>query len=173
MPPSLIDTHMLDLLEPLRADIGDIKKRQIANDKAASSLSKEVNAFRAKGKATQVHLAQVTTHKLTTKLEDMRVSLAASAAQSSSSAQHSHALAPKPEHYHIRTSRRSGMTKTTEASGEPEAIRTKLNTRSGKIHGEHMRKIYEQITEKKTQGMRATALPNMPTSGTRFSSVFA
>lgn len=36
MLSSLIDTHMVDLPEPLHADTGEIKRRQFASDEAAS-----------------------------------------------------------------------------------------------------------------------------------------
>lgn len=90
MLPNIMDTHMLDLLEPMWEGIGYSKKRQIARDKAASRLSKEVIALRITGQAKRDQVAQLTTQitKLTPKLEDVLVSQMASAAQSPISATH-------------------------------------------------------------------------------------
>lgn len=76
MLPSLVDAHKLGLLEPLHADICNIEKPQNARGKAASRLSKEVNALRITGQAMQDQVAQLKTQitKLTTQLEEIQVS---------------------------------------------------------------------------------------------------
>lgn len=54
---SLVDNHMLNLLEPIEADISEIHKRQVVSDKLVSRLSNEVASVRVTGQGTQDQIA--------------------------------------------------------------------------------------------------------------------
>lgn len=85
--PSLVGSRMMHVLEPMKADVGDIRKPRIADDKLGSRYSREVYAVRAIGQATQdqaallVNLIEI----LTTKLEEMVIAQPNQASQPSSS----------------------------------------------------------------------------------------
>lgn len=177
MLPSLVDKHIMTLIEPLKADLGEIKKRQVASDKVVSRLSKEVNALRVTGQATQDKVSELSNQiaNLTKAMEAMNTAKSDSAAAPASSA--SAMPAPRRSHaeqHSISTPRSSAQDYKDSGGKEPEAIRTKLVSWPYKVHGEHMRTIYARLQQERMDDeMRKGAFHNVPTSGTRFGIVFA
>lgn len=86
MLPTLVDNHIMTLIEPLKADPGEIRKRQVASDKMVTRLSEEVIAMRVIGQATQDPVAELSsrTSQLTKTRDAIVVEQERSAAASSS-----------------------------------------------------------------------------------------
>lgn len=129
MPSSLVDNHMLNLLEPIKADIGEIRKRHIAGDTVLSRLTKEVNALRVTGQATQDNVAVFSAKRdaLTKSMGVVAVAQASSSGQAAGSSQQ-----PQParyqhtEHHSIGTPCVSSLARGKFDRREPESVRKKL-----------------------------------------------
>lgn len=80
MVPNLVETHIMGLLEPMKGDLEDIRKRQIVADKNTARISKEVNALRVTGQNTQDQMAAISSKldALTAKMEKISVAQAGS-----------------------------------------------------------------------------------------------
>lgn len=145
MLPCSVHNCMFNLLEPIKADIRKIRKRQVASDKLVSRLSHEVNAVRVTGQYTQDQVAALSAKIVasTRSADAMAMAQSTPNAQAASSSQAPRAAQiPQQraaEHHKIGTPRASSPTCGRSDGQEPEAIRRKLVSWRYKVHGEHIR----------------------------------
>lgn len=59
MIPQLVESHIMTLLEPMKSDLEDIRKRQLVSDKTMVRISKEVSAMRISGQSSQDQMTKM------------------------------------------------------------------------------------------------------------------
>lgn len=137
MWPSLVDNHIMTLIEQLEADLGEIRKRQVVGDKFVSRLSKEVNALRDTGQATQDRVSELSAQiaNLTNTMEAMNMEKKdGAAAPASSNPAMPTSRSRHAEHHSIGTPRSSTPDRKDSGGRVREAIRTEL------VSGAHERR---------------------------------